>query len=554
MQVKVGMHTSPMVKRSDIPQPPCSPATVPSGAGRKAAKGAAPSVPVPVAHNSVAAQPRWASRLVGEADVDPRKLIPNVLNWRKHPRAQQVALGAALDELGWIQRVIVNQTTGNIVDGHLRVELALKEHERTVPVCYVNLTPEEEQLALATFDPLSAMATTDQKTLDELLAQLNCTNEDLAQLLKRSDEGEDSAHGASNGSNGSCDSTPTLVPPTTRPGDVWQLGEHRLLCGDCRNEDDLRKLFGDTRINVAITSPPYAAQRDYDKSSGFKPIFPDAYVEWFSRVSEGIADYLVEDGSFFLNIKEHCEDGERVLYVKDLTLAHVRDWHWRLVDELIWIHGGTPKACINRFKNAWEPIFHFTHSEHHKFRPERVRHESSDIPDWGGEHPSSEVGDSVGQGTSGNTARMDQKKKKRLTAAQKKLGASNIANGQGNGDVAALMSAAIYENVAASGGMAYPSNVLSVGKNRESLGHSAAFPVALPEFFIKAFSDQGDVVFDPFMGSGSTLIAAERLHRRAYGTEISPTYCDIIVARWELYTVKKAKRVQAEQSTSKDKP
>jgi DNA modification methylase len=504
-----------------------------------------------VVHSEEDQPQRWSSRIVGEAEVDPRKLIPNPQNWRKHPKAQQVALEAALDEVGWIQRVIVNQRTGHMIDGHLRVERALAQHEHTVPVSYVDLTPEQEAIALATFDPLGALATTDQKILDALLRSIDCDNEDLAQLLAHEpDEDESTGAGGESGSGTSAGQ------PITRPGDLWALGEHRLLCGDCRSERDLAKLFGDTRINVAITSPPYAAQRDYDKSSGFKPILPDDYVQWFAGVSEGIADYLVEDGSFFLNIKEHCEDGQRVLYVKDLTLAHVRDWHWRLVDELIWVHGGTPKAVINRFKNAWEPIFHFTRSETHKFRPERVRHESDSIRDFGGEHPSNEKPQG-GRSKAWNIEKYDGgspcdadkqgvpfKSKKRLTIAQKKIGSANVSSLQGDSEAGKLLLASIYESIADAGGLAYPSNVLSLGKNREALGHSAAFPVALPEFFLMAFSDKGDVVFDPFMGSGSTLIAAELHKRRAYGTEISPAYCDIIINRWQLHTGQRAKLVQ----------
>jgi len=463
----------------------------------------------------------WKSRIVGQGDVDPRKLIPNPSNFRKHPLAQQVALDATLDEIGWIQRTIVNRTTGHMIDGHLRVERAIAKKERSVPVSYVELTENEERIALATFDPLGALATTDNAILDALRRDIECMNEDLAQMLR-----PDSADELLGGNGKNEDAVPPMpVKIITRPGDLWQLGEHRLLCGDCRDADDMKKLMGGKRINVAVTSPPYAAQRDYDKSSGFKPIFPEQYVEWFGMVQEHIADYLADDGSFFLNIKEHCEDGQRVLYVKDLTLAHVRQWGWRLVDELIWTHGGTPKIVINRFKNAWEPIFHFTRIEHHKFRPERVRHATDNIPDWGGRHPSSENMQGVG-GMQGHGDAL----------ARKTNYGGHISGGQDNGVPVISLDT--------KSGLAYPSNVLSVGKNKEALGHSAAFPVGLPEFFIMAFSDRSDIVFDPFMGSGTTMIAAEKHQRAAYGTELSPAYCDIIVARYELFTGKKALRVK----------
>tara|TARA_R110000868_G_scaffold169695_1_gene404768 strand:- start:1868 stop:2263 length:396 start_codon:yes stop_codon:yes gene_type:complete len=91
-------------------------------------------------------------------------------------------------------------------------------------------------------------------------------------------------------------------------------------------------------------------------------------------------------------------------------------------------------------------------------------------------------------------------------------------------------------------GMALPSNVVCVSGVESGTGHPAAYPVSLPEFFIRAYSDEGDIVFDPFMGSGTTMIAAEKTNRRGFGCEISPQYCDIIIARWEAFTGNKAER------------
>lgn len=89
-------------------------------------------------------------------------------------------------------------------------------------------------------------------------------------------------------------------------------------------------------------------------------------------------------------------------------------------------------------------------------------------------------------------------------------------------------------------GMAYPSNVLKMGTNTENWAHGAMFPTSLPEFFINAYTDAGDNVFDPFMGSGTTLIAAEKLGRIGFGMEISPAYCDVIIQRWCEYTGQQA--------------
>jgi site-specific DNA-methyltransferase (adenine-specific) len=273
---------------------------------------------------------------------------------------------------------------------------------------------------------------------------------------------------------------------------------HRVLCGDTRKAEDVARLFGDERAQVVITSPPYADRRAYDAGSGFRPVPPEEYVDWWEPVQANVAARRKPSGSFFLNIKEHCEDGQRVLYVKDLTLAHVRRWGWLFVDELCWrdLKNGVPGGWPNRFKDAWEPVFHFARTTAIKFRPDAVSVASDACFDYS---------------------------------------ADSGVTGTGSG----------LKGVPAGGyrsGMARPSNVVEVAA-AATQDHSAAYPVGLPEFFIKAFSDEGDAVFDPFLGSGTTLIAAERNRRRAFGTEISPVYCDVIVTRWERFTGRKAVRL-----------
>jgi DNA modification methylase len=99
--------------------------------------------------------------------------------------------------------------------------------------------------------------------------------------------------------------------------------------------------------------------------------------------------------------------------------------------------------------------------------------------------------------------------------------------------------------------MAYPSNVLDMKHKADTVGHSAAFPVQLPAFFIKANSNASGVVYEPFCGSGTTLIAAEQLGRKCYGMEISPQYCDVIVKRWETLTGKKATREEVKHGKTR---
>ena len=114
----------------------------------------------------------WRNRIVGHADVAPAELVPNPRNWRGHPPEQQRALSGALAEVGWVAEVFVNRTTGHVVDGHLRIQLALARDEPTVPVTCDELSDDEERLVLASLDPLAAMATAEQEQLAALLAGL----------------------------------------------------------------------------------------------------------------------------------------------------------------------------------------------------------------------------------------------------------------------------------------------------------------------------------------------------------------------------------------------
>lgn len=134
----------------------------------------------------------WRNRIVGYGNEDPRALKVNDANWRLHPAAQAAAMDGALSEIGWIQDIIVNLRTAKewgaerkvktTLDGHLRVERAIAQGEASVPVKYVDLTPNEELNVLATFDPLSAMAQTDGKKLADVLARIEVENAGLQAL------------------------------------------------------------------------------------------------------------------------------------------------------------------------------------------------------------------------------------------------------------------------------------------------------------------------------------------------------------------------------------
>ena len=412
-------------------------------------------------------------------------------NPRRIDKKARRGLEASLRRFGMVQEVVVNRRTGYIVGGHQRVDALRETGVTEVPVVYVDLDDKDERALNVTLNSDLVSGTFDDEKLAALIADIGPMPEFEGLRL---DELLASVAPAVEPESHDDDEVPELAkgPPQSVPGRVYELGPHRLICGDCRVPETLTALLGDTKVNVALTSPPYASQRTYDESSGFRPIHPDAFVDWFEAVQAGVRAHLAGDGSWFVNIKEHCDDGQRSLYVKDLAIAHVRRWGWMLIDELVWVHGGTPGEAHRRFKNGFEPIFQFAMGSAFKFRPEDVRHESDAVPGAYAEANRPRIGAAASQGKTSD----------------------------------------IFANPKHGHGLAYPSNALRLGKNRESLGHGAAYPVDLPAFFIQAYSDEGDVIFDPFMGSGTTLIAAARHQRVGYGCEISPTYCDVIRRRW----------------------
>ena len=250
--------------------------------------------------------------------------------------------------------------------------------------------------------------------------------------------------------------------------------------GDCL--DIMRDMPADC-VDLILTSPPYADARRHT----YGGIAPDAYVEWFSVRATEMKRILKPTGSFILNIKERCKDGERHTYVLDLILALKRDVGFRWVEEYIW-HKTTsaPGKWKYRFRDAWERILHFSKTKDIKMRQDAVR-----VP--------------IGDWTHSRLRNMSANdRERRESATNSKIG-RRIAAWEDKKTV-------------------YPSNVLHRPPVCHNTGHSAAFPEWLPEFFINLFTDKGDVVLDPFLGNGTTFRVSETLGRTPIGIEINEEY------------------------------
>ena len=125
----------------------------------------------------------YKNRIIGNGTENPKNILANPKNWRVHTEYQRASLKGVLEEIGWVQQVIINKNTGHLIDGHLRVETALKNKETEVPVIYVDLTENEEKIALAVIDPIAALATTNQDGLNQLLSEIEARNDSLQDFL-----------------------------------------------------------------------------------------------------------------------------------------------------------------------------------------------------------------------------------------------------------------------------------------------------------------------------------------------------------------------------------
>lgn len=252
--------------------------------------------------------------------------------------------------------------------------------------------------------------------------------------------------------------------------------------------DGLKNL-PDQSVNLIVTSPPYADARK--KTYGGVKV--DEYVEWFLPYAQEMKRVLTDDGSFILNIKEKVVNGERHTYVMELVIA-LRKMGWLFTEEYMWHKTTTtPGKWPNRFRDLWEHCYHFTKNKKFVMNQDDVK---VPIGDW------------------------SKTRLKNLSDNDKKRNES--ANGSGYGRK--------IDNWVGKD-MVYPGNVLHGASETTNTGHSASFPIWLPEWFIKLFSNEGGVVLDPFMGSGSTAIAALNLQRNVIGFELLEDYAQLSIER-----------------------
>ncbi len=416
--------------------------------------------------------------------VRASELLPHPKNWRSHPKLQREALKGILAEVGYADALLVRETDEGLqlIDGHLRAEMT---PDQEVPVLVLDLTEEEACKLLVSLDPLAAMAGKDDALLQDLLEGMETENEALQGLWESL-----VTPAPCEGLTDPDDIPAPPAEPVTRRGDLWRLGEHRLLCGDAGSEADVDRLLDGARAHLVYTDPPYNVR--------VEPRSNNAVAA--ARGSRG-----THQGFDAARAKAK---GPGVLRPRDRALendflpapafeALLRSWFRNLARVLdpgrgFYIWGGY--SNVSNYPPAIEGAGLYL----------------SQVVVWDKQHPVMTRKDFMGCHESAFYGW--------------RKGAAHYFDPQTHN----------------------ATDLWSVKKvSPQKMVHLTEKPVELSVRAMQFSSRRGEHVLDLFAGSGSTLIGAEQTGRRAFLMEIDALYCDVVVRRWEAFAGRKAERVRA---------
>ena len=430
--------------------------------------------------------------------VPARDLIPHAKNFRRHPPAQRQAMRAALAEIGWADAVLAYETPEGLqlIDGHLRQEVA---PDALVPVLVLDVDDEEAAKILMTHDPLAAMAEIDVNVLAELAGGLDFEDAALESMVRDLLPPIDLREGL-------CDPDDVPEPPdeaVTQGGDLWLLGDHRLLCGDSASEADVDRLLGGAAIHLVNTDPPYNVNVEPRSNNAIAAAVREGKVLGRSaRTSVATAAGLKNSQ---LDLARHPAKANPTgpMRPKDRPLQN--DWIGNQdFDELLRKWFGNIERALKPGRSyyiwaGYSNVFNY---------PQAILDAGlyfAQILLWVKGHPVLTRKDFMGDHES--------------CYYGWKKGAAHFFN-------PAIQNAR---------------DVWDVKKiSPQKMVHLTEKPVELATRAMEYSSRRGENVMDLFGGSGSTLIGAEQTERRAFLMEIDPPYCDVIVERWENFTGRKA--------------
>lgn len=398
----------------------------------------------------------WRNRIVGEGEEAPDQLMANPRNARIHPKFQQDALKGVLDEVGWVQNVIVNRASGAIVDGHLRVTLAMRHDQPLVPVTYVDLTDAQEAEILATLDPITALAVYDKDQLAALLGEVQSSEAGVQQMLAELAKEAALYAEPREPPEAQVDRAEELRAKWgAERGQLWQVGRHRLMCGDSTCEADVAWLMGNAEAEMVWTDPPYGV------AVGDKNKMLNAIARSNRVVENLVGDTLNESdlaamlSAAFDHAMAHCHAGAAWYVAAPPGPLHIL-FGQALKDRGIW------RQTIQWVKN------------NATLSPMSVDYHWQAEPIFYGWLPN---------------------------------GGHRYYGGRKQ------------------------TTVWQIDRPTKSPEHPTMKPVVLVARAVENSSREDEAVYDPFLGSGTTMVAAEQLGRICYGMEIEPKYVAVVLER-----------------------
>jgi DNA modification methylase/ParB-like chromosome segregation protein Spo0J len=441
------------------------------------------------------------------------ELRPHAGNARVHSAEQLEQIKASMLAFGFTNPLLADEA-GVLIAGHGRLEAAVALGIEKVPTIVLRHLSAAQKEALRLADNrIAENATWDQALLRDALAAVQAAPDiDLATLGFSASELDDilaaageavsdgdapealSAPAVQGGDDGAAETqeAPAEDPADAEPepprqavarvGDIWLLGEHRLACGDSTNRATVARVMAADRAALLFTSPPYGNQRDYTTGG----------VSDWDALMQGVFQHLdgalQRDTQVLVNLGLIHREGEWQPYWQS-WLDWMRGQGWRRFGLYAWDQGpGLPGDWNGRLAPAFELVFHFNRE---------ARQANKIVPcKWAGTP-------NKGSG---------------LRAA--------------DGEVKAYTHIGLPVQE-----MRIPDSVLRITRHKGrgiETEHPAVFPVALPEFLMRAYTEEGDVVFEPFTGSGTTILAGQRTGRRVRAIELAPAYVDLAIARWRM--------------------
>jgi DNA modification methylase len=441
--------------------------------------------------------------------VKPESLTPNPRNWRVHTKEQTALVTDLLldKSLGWADVLLYNIETNEFINGHLRREIALQHGIDRVPVLIGKWSREKQNAIHAALDLSTGMAKTDPGKLFALIKESAPPTDRAAEIVRSVARSLGVVDIPPEGSEGNTDDPgesgdgPSETGPTDaeriemlrrkwdcQPGQVWWARSpdgtiaHRLLIGDCTRKADVDLLFGDVYADMLFTSPPYGNQRDYDAGP----------VNWDSLM-HGVAWNLpvTDNAQLFFNLGIHYKDGEWVEYWQPF-LKYMNEQGWRRFGWYVWDQGGGLAGDWHgRLAPSFEFVFHFNKNTIH---PNKV--------------------------VACRTAGEDKSNRKTRFGPRNPDGGKS--GGHKIGDPYITPSHKIHDSVV---------RVPRGGSQGIAHLHPAIYSIDLPAEFIKSYSSEGAIVYDPFGGSLTTTLACQQTGRTSYSMEISPGYFAIGLER-----------------------